>query len=177
MVAYIIGDRVSRPLSRFNCNSMVRGAVSNNNLALCWCQWLLQVQLTSLWEIYPSKSLLFEVDWSLSFKVDWLTHSLLCGCWWQALPDSIKGLVNLVTLDVQSNQLRSLPDAIGSLSKLKNLNVSGNLLKALPDSLAGCRYGYLSKPFLTYLAGRLFIPLLEDNALSFGLSLGGSIVK
>ena len=29
---------------------MIRGAVSNNDLELKWCQWLLQVQFTSVFE-------------------------------------------------------------------------------------------------------------------------------
>ena len=40
-------DRDSQPLSNFNCKSMARGAISNNDFVLLWwCQWLLQVQFT-----------------------------------------------------------------------------------------------------------------------------------
>ena len=38
-------DRNSRTLSNFNGKSMTRDAVSGNNLALCWCWWLLQSML------------------------------------------------------------------------------------------------------------------------------------
>ena len=39
-------DMDTRPSSNFNGKSMVWGAVGNNMLALCWSQWLLQVQFT-----------------------------------------------------------------------------------------------------------------------------------
>ncbi|XP_024027842.1 plant intracellular Ras-group-related LRR protein 6-like, partial [Morus notabilis] len=58
----------------------------------------------------------------------------------QIIPESlIARLLNVVVLDVHSNQLRSLPNSIGCLSKLKVLNVSGNLLESLPKTIENCR--------------------------------------
>ena len=44
----IIGD--SPPSSSSNGKSMIQGAISNNDLAMWWCQWLLQVQFTFVFE-------------------------------------------------------------------------------------------------------------------------------
>ena len=44
--SFISRDKDNYPSSNTNGKSMVRGAVSNNNLALWWCQWPLQVQST-----------------------------------------------------------------------------------------------------------------------------------
>ncbi|KAI3447347.1 hypothetical protein Pfo_004012 [Paulownia fortunei] len=50
-----------------------------------------------------------------------------------SIPESLTArLLNVVVLDVHSNQLKFLPNSIGCLSKLKVLNVSGNLLQSLP---------------------------------------------
>ena len=58
----------------------------------------------------------------------------------QSIPESIIArLLNVVVLDVRSNQLTSLPNSIGCLSKLKVLNVSGNLLRDLPATIEECR--------------------------------------
>lgn len=58
----------------------------------------------------------------------------------QNIPESLTArLLNVVVLDVHSNQLTSLPNSIGCLSKLKILNVSGNLLTSLPKSIEHCR--------------------------------------
>jgi Leucine-rich repeat (LRR) protein len=58
----------------------------------------------------------------------------------QSIPESIIArLLNVVVLDVRSNQLKSLPNSIGCLSKLKVLNVSGNLLQELPATIEECR--------------------------------------
>lgn len=46
----------SRSLYSFNCKSMVRGAVSSNDLVLWWCRWLHHVQFTFIFEI------ILEVD-------------------------------------------------------------------------------------------------------------------
>lgn len=48
-------------------------------------------------------------------------------------------LLNVIVLDVHSNQLRSLPNSIGCLIKLKVLNVSDNSLESLPKSIKDCR--------------------------------------
>ena len=58
----------------------------------------------------------------------------------QTIPESLTArLLNLIALDVHSNQLKALPNSIGCLSKLKTLNVSGNFLVSLPKSIQHCR--------------------------------------
>ncbi|TVU15853.1 hypothetical protein EJB05_39394 [Eragrostis curvula] len=58
----------------------------------------------------------------------------------ESIPESIIArLLNVVVLDVHSNQMTSLPNSIGCLSKLKVLNVSGNLLHSLPSTIEECR--------------------------------------
>ncbi|XP_068644065.1 plant intracellular Ras-group-related LRR protein 6 [Aristolochia californica] len=58
----------------------------------------------------------------------------------ESIPESLTArLLNVVFLDVHSNQLKTLPNSIGCLSKLKVLNVSGNLLASLPKTLENCR--------------------------------------
>ncbi|XP_073158843.1 plant intracellular Ras-group-related LRR protein 6-like isoform X2 [Henckelia pumila] len=58
----------------------------------------------------------------------------------QNIPESLTArLLNVVSLDVRSNQLKALPNSIGCLSKLKILNVSGNLLHSLPRTIENCR--------------------------------------
>ncbi|KAJ6381169.1 hypothetical protein OIU77_029956 [Salix suchowensis] len=58
----------------------------------------------------------------------------------QIIPESLTArMLNLVVLDVHSNQLKSLPNSIGCLSKLKVLNVSGNLIESLPRTIENCR--------------------------------------
>ena len=59
----------------------------------------------------------------------------------QSIPESLTArLLNVLALDVHSNQLKSLPNSIGCLSKLKILNVSGNLLQTLPKTIENCRF-------------------------------------
>ncbi|CAK7345626.1 unnamed protein product [Dovyalis caffra] len=58
----------------------------------------------------------------------------------QMIPESLTArMLNLVVLDVHSNQLKSLPNSIGCLSKLKVLNVSGNHIESLPRTIENCR--------------------------------------
>ncbi|XVE71934.1 hypothetical protein DITRI_Ditri10aG0191000 [Diplodiscus trichospermus] len=58
----------------------------------------------------------------------------------QSIPESLTArLLNVVVLDVHSNQLKFLPNSVGCLSKLKILNVSGNLLQTLPKTIENCR--------------------------------------
>lgn len=58
----------------------------------------------------------------------------------QIIPESLTArLLNVIVLDVHSNQLKCLPNSIGCLSKLKILNVSGNLLQSLPRTIENCR--------------------------------------
>ncbi|URD73811.1 hypothetical protein MUK42_08863 [Musa troglodytarum] len=67
-------------------------------------------------------------------KLDLSNNNLQC------IPESLTArLLNLVVLDVHSNQLRALPNSIGCLSKLKALNVSGNLIESLPRTIEDCR--------------------------------------
>ncbi|GAA0173527.1 scaffold/adaptor protein [Lithospermum erythrorhizon] len=63
----------------------------------------------------------------------------------QSIPESlIARLLNVVVLDVKSNQLKTLPNSIGCLSKLKILNVSGNHIQSLPKTIENCRLISLS---------------------------------
>ncbi|KAF2309919.1 hypothetical protein GH714_005620 [Hevea brasiliensis] len=58
----------------------------------------------------------------------------------QNIPESLTArLLNVVVLDVHSNQLKSLPNSIGCLTKLKVLNAAGNLLAFLPKTIENCR--------------------------------------
>ncbi|KAL8483822.1 hypothetical protein ACS0TY_026491 [Phlomoides rotata] len=58
----------------------------------------------------------------------------------QNIPESLTArLLNVIVLDVHSNQLKCLPNSIGCLSKLKVLNVSGNLIQSLPRTIENCR--------------------------------------
>ena len=51
------------------------------------------------------------------------------------LPESISGLANLNTLQVDKNALTALPDGVGSLSNLQLLIASNNDLVAVPESI------------------------------------------
>ncbi|KAL5699631.1 Plant intracellular Ras-group-related LRR protein 6 [Ranunculus cassubicifolius] len=56
------------------------------------------------------------------------------------IPESMMArLLNVVVLDVHSNQLKTLPNSLGCLSKLKIFNISGNLLESLPKTIENCR--------------------------------------
>ncbi|KAJ0984187.1 hypothetical protein J5N97_002543 [Dioscorea zingiberensis] len=58
----------------------------------------------------------------------------------ESIPESLAArMLNVVVLDLHSNQLRALPNSIGCLSKLKILNVSGNLLESFPKTIEDCR--------------------------------------
>ncbi|KAK7411960.1 hypothetical protein VNO78_03405 [Psophocarpus tetragonolobus] len=58
----------------------------------------------------------------------------------QEIPESLTArLLNVIVLDVRSNQLKSLPNSIGCLSKLKVLNVSANFIQSLPKTIENCR--------------------------------------
>ncbi|CAK9325850.1 unnamed protein product [Citrullus colocynthis] len=58
----------------------------------------------------------------------------------QSIPESLTArLLNVMVLDVHSNQLKCLPNSIGCLGKLKTLNASGNLIATLPKTLQDCR--------------------------------------
>ncbi|XP_020267067.1 plant intracellular Ras-group-related LRR protein 1-like [Asparagus officinalis] len=59
----------------------------------------------------------------------------------ELIPESLTArLLNVVVLDVHSNQLRVLPNSIGCLSKLKVLNISGNLIESLPKTIEDCSH-------------------------------------
>ncbi|KAK4747371.1 hypothetical protein SAY87_026408 [Trapa incisa] len=58
----------------------------------------------------------------------------------QNIPESLTArLLNLMVLDVRSNQIKALPNSIGCLSKLRVLNVAGNLIECLPKSIVNCK--------------------------------------
>ncbi|XP_039132213.1 plant intracellular Ras-group-related LRR protein 6 [Dioscorea cayenensis subsp. rotundata] len=71
------------------------------------------------------------------FKTSLYEGCVLCI---QSIPESLAArMLNVVVLDLHSNQLQALPNSIGCLSKLKILNVSGNLLKSFPKTIEDCR--------------------------------------
>lgn len=71
---------------------------------------------------------------------------------WQNIPESLTArLLNVVVLDVHSNQLKSLPNSIGCLTKLKVLNAAGNLLRFLPKTIENCRFVIKAKRFFLLL--------------------------
>lgn len=75
-----------------------------------------------------------SLNLSLTTKLDLSNNNL------KTIPESLTArLLNLVELDLHSNQLTSLPNSIGCLSKLQVLNVSANLLKILPKSVEDCK--------------------------------------
>ncbi|KMZ73773.1 Leucine rich repeat protein [Zostera marina] len=75
-----------------------------------------------------------SLNLSLITKLDLSNNNL------KTIPESLTArLLNLLELDVHSNQLTSLPNSIGCLSKLQVLNVSANLLKILPKSVDDCK--------------------------------------
>ncbi|CAN6451077.1 unnamed protein product [Victoria cruziana] len=75
-----------------------------------------------------------SLNFSMIGKLDLSNNNL------ESIPESLTArLLNLVVLDVQSNQLTALPNSIGCLSKLKILNVSGNLLESFPKTIEDCR--------------------------------------
>ena len=71
-LSVISRDRDSCLSSYFNGKSMVRGAGSNNDLSLWWCQWLLQVESAIVFE----KSLKVEVIQVSSVRDGKKFHSL-----------------------------------------------------------------------------------------------------
>ncbi|KAL5974106.1 Plant intracellular Ras-group-related LRR protein 6 [Asimina triloba] len=75
-----------------------------------------------------------SINWLLIAELDLSNNNL------EFIPESLTArLLNAVTLDVHSNQLKNLPNSIGCLTKLKVLNVSGNMLEFLPKSIENCR--------------------------------------
>ncbi|KAI3841339.1 hypothetical protein MKW98_007820 [Papaver atlanticum] len=78
----------------------------------------------------PSPSL----NLAMIFKLDLSNNNI------EVIPESLTArLLNLVILDIHSNQLKSLPNSMGCLSKLKTLNISGNMIESLPKSIENCR--------------------------------------
>ncbi len=51
------------------------------------------------------------------------------------LPDSLRKLTQLTSLNLSYNQLTTLPDSLGQLTQLTSLNLSYNQLTTLPDSI------------------------------------------
>ncbi|KAK1366750.1 plant intracellular Ras-group-related LRR protein 6-like [Heracleum sosnowskyi] len=75
-----------------------------------------------------------------SINLALISHLKLSNNNLQSIPESLTArLLNVLVLDVHSNQLTTLPNSIGCLSKLKILNVSGNLLQSLPATIENCR--------------------------------------
>lgn len=69
-----------------------------------------------------------------------LVLELFCSVGKQSIPESVTArLLNLIVLDLHSNQLKALPNSIGCLSKLRALNICSNHLESLPKSIENCR--------------------------------------
>ncbi|OIW20475.1 hypothetical protein TanjilG_11878 [Lupinus angustifolius] len=76
----------------------------------------------------------FSTDLAIICKLDLSNNNL------QNIPESLTArLLNLLVLDLHSNQMRFLPNSIGCLSKLKVLNVSANFIESLPKTIENCR--------------------------------------
>ena len=81
----------------------------------------------------------------------------------QSIPESLTArLLNVVVLDVHSNELKSLPNSIGCLSKLKVLNVSGNHLQSLPRTIENCRCFILHFFYLPTLLSILYLCVMSS---------------
>ncbi|KAL9224276.1 hypothetical protein vseg_000331 [Gypsophila vaccaria] len=132
-----------------NNNNKINNNNNNNNnvSSLSWCNKDFRKSRASSCEEHDHKQQLQIVDLSgmslhsipnINFasicKLDLSNNNL------QIIPESLTArLLNVVALDVHSNQLTFLPNSIGCLSKLKTLNVSGNLLTSLPRTIEDCR--------------------------------------
>lgn len=78
----------------------------------------------------PSSS----VDFGFITNLDLSNNNL------ESIPESVTArLLNLIVLDLHSNQLKALPNSIGCLSKLRALNICSNHLESLPKSIENCR--------------------------------------
>jgi internalin A len=89
-----------------------------------------------------------------------------------AVPDWLRGLTGVTTLDLAGNQLSELPEWLGSLSALTALDLSGNALSALPGSI-----GNLSRLENINLSGNSLRELPESFARLASLEsldLGGN---
>ncbi|XP_021714079.1 plant intracellular Ras-group-related LRR protein 4-like [Chenopodium quinoa] len=81
------------------------------------------IKLASLIEVSAkkgTKELILQNK--LSDQVEWL-------------PDSIKKLSGLITLDLSENRIVDLPDTIGGLSSLSKLDLHSNRITELPDAI------------------------------------------
>ncbi|KAJ4754933.1 Plant intracellular ras-group-related LRR protein [Rhynchospora pubera] len=105
-----------------------------------------------------------SINLGLVTKLDLSNNNL------ESIPESLTArLLNMVVLDVHSNQLKSLPNSIGCLSKLKVLDVSGNLLESFPKTFENCRaleelYANFNK--LTKLPDTIGFELINIRRLS-----------
>ncbi|XP_078687163.1 uncharacterized protein LOC144919561 [Branchiostoma floridae x Branchiostoma belcheri] len=64
-----------------------------------------------------------------------LQYLRVANCCLTALPDSLRDLQSLTSLDISNNPLKTLPSTILHMATLKNLNVSNCSLTVLPDSI------------------------------------------
>lgn len=87
------------------------------------------------------------------------------------IPNQIKNLYCLVTLNLNQNELSNMPHAIGSLKTLKYLYISKNNFKQLPGSMRNLRLQDLDisyNPFLIQLENNLNcnikVPSLVESA-------------
>jgi hypothetical protein len=87
------------------------------------------------------------------------------------VPDALRELANLTTLNLCQNKLTELPESFGKLKELTTLDLGGNPLSAVPDVLL--KLTNLTTLDLTYTKITDLRPLLELRKLEY-LSVWGS---
>ncbi|KAL6582796.1 hypothetical protein OROMI_004874 [Orobanche minor] len=81
------------------------------------------IKLASLIEVSAKKGTeTLCLQGKLSDQIEWL-------------PDSIRKLSSLITLDLSENRIAVLPEVIGALSALQTLDLHGNRISELPESI------------------------------------------
>ncbi|KAL6498015.1 Plant intracellular Ras-group-related LRR protein 4 [Orobanche gracilis] len=81
------------------------------------------IKLASLIEVSAKKGTqTLTLQGKLSDQIEWL-------------PDSIRKLSSLITLDLSENRISVLPEVIGALSALQTLDLHGNRISELPESI------------------------------------------
>ena len=113
--------------------------VNDDTCQACSCQKCSKSRVTMLTilerdmkEIYENDD--FFVDFT---HLDWLDMSgrLING----KIPDSIRHISQLTTLNLSSNKITDLPDWFRYCYKLSDINLSYNKLTSLPDWFRDCK--------------------------------------